>query len=94
MPFGGGGKSRALAVIAPLLPPPVFFFCRSLSAAAFFLHFHCCRRARYGASELHNVASVVGGIASQEAVKVIGMCRLFIELSSVGTLEGSIFSFV
>ncbi|CAN0034095.1 unnamed protein product, partial [Choristocarpus tenellus] len=27
--------------------------------------------ARYGAAELHNIAAVVGGIASQEAVKAI-----------------------
>ncbi|CAM9513780.1 unnamed protein product [Pylaiella littoralis] len=32
---------------------------------------HAQEIARYGASELHNVASVVGGIASQEAVKAI-----------------------
>lgn len=29
-----------------------------------------CRSARYGGGELHQIASVVGGIASQEAVKV------------------------
>ncbi|CAN0198433.1 unnamed protein product, partial [Ectocarpus sp. 12 AP-2014] len=32
---------------------------------------HAQEIARYGASELHNVASVVGGIGSQEAVKAI-----------------------
>lgn len=32
---------------------------------------HAQEIARYGASEVHNVASVVGGIASQEAVKAI-----------------------
>ncbi|CAM9212267.1 unnamed protein product [Hapterophycus canaliculatus] len=32
---------------------------------------HAQEVTRYGASELHNVASVVGGIASQEAVKAI-----------------------
>ncbi|CAM9327233.1 unnamed protein product [Scytosiphon promiscuus] len=32
---------------------------------------HAQEITRYGASELHNVASVVGGIASQEAVKAI-----------------------
>jgi amyloid beta precursor protein binding protein 1 len=32
---------------------------------------HAQELARFGASELHGVASVVGGVASQEAVKVI-----------------------
>eukprot|EP00903_Cladosiphon_okamuranus_P005691 g5653.t1 len=32
---------------------------------------HAQEIARYGACELHNVASVVGGIASQEAVKAV-----------------------
>ncbi|CAN0509172.1 unnamed protein product, partial [Laminaria digitata] len=40
------------------LPPPSLAWCLVLVSA------------RYGASEIHNVASVVGGIASQEAVKV------------------------
>jgi amyloid beta precursor protein binding protein 1 len=36
---------------------------------------HCvdiCRElTRYGNAEIHNIASVVGGVASQEAVKII-----------------------
>ena len=32
---------------------------------------HAQELSRFGASELHAVASVVGGVASQEAVKVI-----------------------
>jgi amyloid beta precursor protein binding protein 1 len=31
----------------------------------------CVRRTRYGASELHAIAAFVGGVAAQEAVKLI-----------------------
>lgn len=31
----------------------------------------CVSRARYGNSNIHNVAAVLGGVASQEAVKLI-----------------------
>ena len=32
---------------------------------------HAKELTRYGNAELHNVASVLGGVASQEAVKII-----------------------
>jgi amyloid beta precursor protein binding protein 1 len=32
---------------------------------------HATEMTRYGNAELHNVASVLGGVASQEAVKII-----------------------
>ena len=35
------------------------------------LHTGCFHRARYGGAELHTVSAILGGIASQEAVKLI-----------------------
>ena len=32
---------------------------------------HAVEVTRYGAAELHNIAAIVGGVASQEAVKLI-----------------------
>ena len=32
---------------------------------------YCTELVRYGNAEIHNIASVVGGVASQEAVKII-----------------------
>ena len=32
---------------------------------------HAKELARFGAAELHSIAAVVGGVASQEAVKVL-----------------------
>jgi amyloid beta precursor protein binding protein 1 len=32
---------------------------------------HAVEICRYGACELHNISSIIGGIAAQEAVKII-----------------------
>ncbi|CAN0282438.1 unnamed protein product, partial [Phaeothamnion confervicola] len=42
-----------------------------LAAPAALSRKHAQEMARYGGAELHNVAAVVGGVASQEAVKLI-----------------------
>jgi hypothetical protein len=44
-------------------------FNRKLKSLFFF--FCSFNRARFGAAELHNIASFMGGVASQEAIKLI-----------------------
>lgn len=47
---------------------------------------HAAELVRYGASELHNVAAIVGGVASQEIVKII--TRQFVPLNNTFIFNG------
>jgi amyloid beta precursor protein binding protein 1 len=45
----------------------------------------CCS-CRYGGAELHNIAALLGGLASQEAIKVI--TRQFVPFSNTLIYDG------
>lgn len=46
----------------------------------------CACRVRYGASEVHAIAAIMGGMAAQEAVKVIA--RQFLPLDNTVVFNG------
>ena len=70
-----GLDESSLAADASLLADELRAFVQEAGAAEAMnealMDAHAQELARFGASELHAVASVVGGVASQEAVKVI-----------------------
>jgi len=47
---------------------------------------HAIEMTRYGAGEIHNIAAVVGGIGSQEAVKII--TRQYVPLANTFIYNG------
>mmetsp|Transcript_10739 Transcript_10739/g.28169 ORF Transcript_10739/g.28169 Transcript_10739/m.28169 type:complete len:539 (-) Transcript_10739:46-1662(-) len=88
MPGESNGKDASVDVDAQMLRSEVAEICSKLQIdSALIDDKYAAEYCRYGNSELHNIASFIGGVAAQEGIKII--TRQLITLNSVFIFNGT-----